>query len=101
MLTPNEKKWLMAPDYHDAAKFEARVAAKLATARMEINWNDDFSCCPAEMAERECSKAARQDCQRIRIRAEKPLRGRQEIFINNRNNGHQVSRNTTKYKVRT
>ena len=43
-------------DYLDAAEFEARVAANLATERMAINWDDDLSCCPPEMTERECSK---------------------------------------------
>lgn len=52
----------MVPDYRDAAEFEARVAAKLAIARMEVNWDDDFSCCPPETGERECSKK-RLDCQ--------------------------------------
>ncbi len=49
-------------NYKDAAEFEARVAAKLAIARMEVNWDDDFSCCPPETGERECSKK-RLDCQ--------------------------------------
>ena len=52
----------MVPDYRYAAEFEARVAAKLAIARMEVNWDDDFSCCPPETGERECSKK-RLDCQ--------------------------------------
>lgn len=45
----------MVPDYRDAAEFEARVAAELATVRIEINWGEDFSCCPPTMTHRECS----------------------------------------------
>lgn len=41
-------------DYQDAAEFEARVAAELAIARMEINWGEDISCCLPTMTHREC-----------------------------------------------
>lgn len=66
-ITVFESYSLRYPDgnYKDAAEFEAAVAAKLATERMAINWGDDLSCCPPEMAERECLKKASQnpDCQ--------------------------------------
>lgn len=45
-------------DYQDAAEFEARVAAELATARMEINWGEDISCCLPTMTHRECLRSS-------------------------------------------
>lgn len=50
-------------NYKDVAEFEARVAAELATIRMEINWGENFSCCPPTMTRRECSTEPSIDCQ--------------------------------------
>lgn len=75
----------MVPDYRDAAEFEARVAAHLATALMTRNWDDSLSCCPPSLTERECAKKHPQDLdchwchlKYARIAVEEELTGRHD-----------------------